>query len=51
MCKRTCEKWQEYESKHLAELKERQEEYERESDYWDHYRHQLDISKKKGRIK
>ena len=50
MCKRTCPDWQEYETKHMAELQERIEEYEKEADYWDHYRRQLDISKKKGRI-
>lgn len=50
VCKRTCPDWQEYETKHMAELQERIEEYEKEADYWDHYRRQLDISKKKGRI-
>lgn len=48
-CKRTCEKWQEYESKHMAELQERAKEFEREADYWEHYRQQLDKHKKKER--
>lgn len=46
-CKKTCPRWQEYETEHMQELKERAENYERNTDYFAHLSAQVERKKKR----